>query len=388
MMEFNRHARFMDENGVLYMGGGEGLAYFDPSEIRDNPVLPGVVITAIESFSRNGATFYNPRGLAKLVLPPGETSVTFTLAALSYTSPENNEYAYILEGIDDDWVYPGTQRQVRYINLSPGSYTLRVRAANNDGVWNEEGIALSVIVRPTFRQTLLFKLVILAAIIAGLFALYRIRVRRLLDVKRLRLRIASDLHDDLSSDLSGIALASDILREHEYIEPADRSRLTGIHNSAVGMVDALRDIVWTINPEHDTLDAVVRRMRTVARQLLADIPYTFDADLPNDGRSIPMPIRRDLLLLYKEALHNVVRHAEATSVGITLRQESSTLDLCVADNGKGFERDAVEAGTGLKSMERRAERMGGILSITSSPDAGTTVSVRIDMASSRDGATL
>ena len=100
-----------------------------------------------------------------------------------------------------------------------------------------------------------------------------------------------------------------------------------------------------------------------------------------------MPIRRDLLLLYKEALHNVVRHAEATSVGISLTQKNGDLELCVADNGKGFELDAIDAGTGLKSMERRAERMGGILTITSSPGAGARVSVRVDMASSRDSYT-
>jgi ligand-binding sensor domain-containing protein/signal transduction histidine kinase len=370
-MEFNRHATFRDADGTLYFGGVDGLTVFHPDAIRDNPYVPPVVFTRVETARREGIAARDPAGLDALTLTHRDDAVTFEFAALNFTDPHKNRYAYRLEGFDPGWVDAGTQRAARYTNLPPGRYTFRVRGSNNDGVWNLEGAALAVTVRPPFWQTSPFRLLVAAVALGLLYAAYRVRVRRLLEVERLRLRIASDLHDDLATDLSGIALVSDVLLRRPTLAGDDRHQLAEVRDTALGMVEGLRDIVWTINPEHDTLDAMVRRMRQVAARLLAGQPYTFEAAVPAGDRAVAMTLRRDVLLIYKEALHNAARHAGAARVAIRLEQRDGRLDLTIADDGRGFDPAAAGDGHGLRSMRARAAALGADLEVTSRPGAGT-----------------
>ncbi|MEM6326700.1 MAG: triple tyrosine motif-containing protein, partial [Bacteroidota bacterium] len=385
VLEFNRHARWIDPDGRVWLGGANGLLSFDPAEIRQDSSRSPVALTRISMASREGQTEIDPRAVETLTLPPGVSTVSLTFAALGFVAPDRQRYRYRLEGFDEDWVESGTQRRARYTNLPPGRYTFQVVAANADGVWNDEGFSLPVVVEPAVWQTAWFKWLVALAVLGALTAVYRARVQRLLALERLRLRIAGDLHDDLAGDLSGIALAADLLR-HQVPEDAARTRLGEIRDTASGMVESLRDIVWTINPEHDTLEALVRRMRAVARQLLARHQHSLRVELPDEQRAVPMPIRHDLLLLYKEALHNVVRHAEAGQVQVVLGRENGSILLSVEDDGRGFDPlGAGSRGHGLRSMRQRAERMGGSLSVTSSPGEGTRLVVEIPMARTRDG---
>jgi len=382
MMEFNRHARFRDTDGTLFLGGGDGLLGFQPESIHDASGAPPVALISIESASRDGVKTYNPRGLNRLRLEPGETTATFSFSALGFFVSERQRYRYQLEGFDEEWVEAGTQRQARYTNLAPGAYTFRVLASNADGVWNETGLSLPVTVKPAYWQTLWFRMLLVLAVLMALAAIYRARVQRLLGLERLRLRIASDLHDDLAGDLSGIAFAADLVRQRAGAG-VDRDRLGEIRDTASGMVDALRDIVWTINPEHDTMEALVRRMRTVARQLLASHDHSFEADLPEETHAVPMPIRHDLLLLYKEALHNIVRHANAMRVDVLIARVDGRLVLTISDDGQGFDLDSTGDGHGLRSMRHRAETMGGTLAVETAPGQGTQLQVHVPMTRTR-----
>jgi signal transduction histidine kinase len=379
-VEFNRHAHFRDADGTLYFGGVDGLTVFHPEAIRNNPYVPPVVLTRVETAGRAGTAAYTPAGLDGLTLTHRQTAVTFEFAALNFTDPDKNRYAYRLEGFDARWVQAGTQRVARYTSLPPGRYTFRVRGANNDGVWNTRGAALAVTVLPPFWQTWPFRALLAAAALALLTAAYRARVRRLLELERLRLRIAGDLHDDLSSDLSGIALVADLLRRREGMPEADRLQLAEVRDTALRKVDALRDIVWTINPEHDTLEATVRRMRQVAATLLAGLEVTFEVDVPDAGQAVAMTFRRDVLLIFKEALHNVARHAGAAHVAIRLRQRDGRLDLSVEDDGRGFDPQAAADGHGLRNMRVRAERAGATLDVRSRPGGGTRIGVGLRVA--------
>lgn len=370
-VEFNRHAAFRDTDGTLYFGGVDGLAVFRSEAIRDNPYIPPVVVTRVETARREGIVARDPAGLDDIRLTHRDAAVTFEFAALNFTDPHKNRYAYRLEGFDRDWVEAGTQRVARYTNLPSGRYTFRVRGANNDGVWNMEGAALAVTVLPPFWQTGWFRLLTAAALLGLLYAAYRVRVRRLLEVERLRLRIAGDLHDDLATDLSGIALAVDVLLRRLSLADADHIRLAEVRDTALGMVEGLRAIVWTINPVHDTMDAMVRRMRQVAQRLLAEIDYTFEAAMPEGDRALAMTFRRDVLLIYKEALHNAARHADATNVSIHLAQRNGRLELTIEDDGRGFDPSARSDGLGLRSIRSRAESIGADLEVTSRPGAGT-----------------
>ncbi|MEM7349262.1 MAG: ATP-binding protein, partial [Acidobacteriota bacterium] len=304
-----------------------------------------------------------------LVLEPRQSSVAFEFAALDFTNSARTRYAYQLQGFDDGWIDNGAQRMARYHRLPPGRYRFRVMALGSDGL-GKEGDSLAIRILPPFWQTWWFRLAGLLVALAGLMAAHRLRVARLLELERLRTRIAGDLHDDLSSELSGIALAMEVL-QHQRPEE-QRPRLEQVRQRSLLMLERLRDIVWCVNPEHDNQEALVRRLRQVAETLLVDRPYRFETRLVGSGE-IPLALRRHLLLVFKEALHNAVRHADAQRIDIRLTSNAGKLCLSVVDDGIGFDIDTATGGYGLASLRRRAAEMGATFRLTSRPGAGTAL---------------
>jgi signal transduction histidine kinase len=260
----------------------------------------------------------------------------------------------------------------------------RVRASNNDGIWNDQTAALALTVLPPYWQTWWFRGALAAAFASGLVAAHKLRIRRLRELERLRLRIASDLHDELGSELAGIALASSMVGRQDHLTDKDRRRLADVASGATRVMFALRDIVWSISPEQDTLASLEARMRSVARSLLAGVPHEF-----RSSGITPTPIEMDarghVFLIYKELLHNIVRHARARRVRIGLDATGDRLELQVSDDGVGF--DGSEAsGTGLTSIRRRAAAIGASLRIDARPGAGTDVRLTLRMTRTRPAA--
>jgi signal transduction histidine kinase len=210
-------------------------------------------------------------------------------------------------------------------------------------------------------------------------AWHRARLNRLLEVERLRVRIASDLHDDVSSDLSGVALATALVQGQPYLREGDRDRLADAERTARGILESLRDIVWYINPEHDSVEAMLRRMKSTASSLLGDIAHRFETDLPQADGVVDMALRRNVFLIFKEAVHNVARHSRAENVQIRLEQRAGTLVLEVTDDGIGFDPERVERGDGLVSMRRRAREIGAALAVESRPGGGSTTRLELSL---------
>jgi signal transduction histidine kinase len=383
--EFNRHAAVLRADGSMVFGGMNGLTLFHPDRVRDNPYVPPVHLTRIEVASRDGVRGLQPEAVSELQLWPRDKTFGFEFAALNYTAPERNRYAYRLDGFDADWVHAGTRRSCQYTNIPPGSYVFRVKGSNNDGVWNEQGASLPVVVHPAFWQTWWFRALVAAIVAALVWAGYRYRALRRLEMQRLRLRIAGDLHDDVSSDLSGIAMVADMVQGKTYLEEAERRDLVEVRDTALNMVDGVRDIVWYIDPEHDSLESMVIRMRTVAATLLRGIGFDLVTDLPGRSIAVPMAVRRDLYLIFKEALHNVVRHAGAERVVIELAIAGGRLRLRISDDGCGFDVETAKGGHGLRSMRRRAAEIGAELHLDSVKGSGTELRLEVDLARSRDG---
>ena len=377
--EFNRHSRHLAPDGTIYLGGMNGLTIFHPREIQDNPYVPPLVLTGISALARNGEIQAAPFGLEQLVLPPLVSAVTFSFTALNYTRADRNRYLYRLEGFDEDWIDGGGERSARYTNLPPGEYVFHVRGSNNDGLWNEEGVRLPVVVKPAFWQTGWFRLMLGALTAAAIYVAYRLRLRRLIELERMRLRIAGDLHDELGSELSGIALASSRLASRGDLEAADRDRLRDVAASSLRIAQSLRDIVWYINPDHDNWLSTEARMRSVASSLCQEIDHDFQIELAQTRNGIEMDQRRNLYLIYKELLTNVARHSCASRTEIRLRADDRRVVLEVADNGIGFDPATTTDGTGLASIRRRAAKMNADLAIDSRPGSGSRVRVELNM---------
>lgn len=377
-LEFNRHAALASSDGRFFFGGMDGLTVFRPEEILDNPHIPPLAFTELTVWGPDGPENVAPFGLEELDLENDQNTISFGFAALNFTDAAHNRYSYRLDGHESEWVDGGTHDVTRYAELPPGNYVFQLNGSNNDGGWNSRGIELPVHISPSFWQSWWGRGLLVLFGLTALAAFHRYRMARLLEVERLRWRIADDLHDDLSSDVSGIALAATLVRQDH-----DDNRLDDIEEVSQSVVERLRDVVWYVNPEHDSPQALLRRMRDIANRLLPGTECRFDVDLAHREPVLDMATRRHLFLVFKEALHNVASHARANRVDIRLCQRDGGLLLAIRDDGIGFDPDTVDGGLGLTSMQRRAESMGAELGVTTEPGSGTEIEVK--MARTRGG---
>ncbi|MDX1383733.1 MAG: ATP-binding protein, partial [Thermoanaerobaculia bacterium] len=279
---------------------------------------------------------------------------------------------------DDDWVPAGGQRSTTYTGLSPGRYHFAVAASVGGSPWSAAA-ETELVLRPFFWQTRWFFALVVVAIGGGASALYRLRVRRLVELERLRLRIASDLHDELGSELSGISLASAMLESEDDLRDPARRRLGEIRASSSRLLERLRDIVWLIDPGGDGVGPLAERMEMVAESLTPGIRLEFAADAVAAELPLSMTQRRDLLLLLRELVTNAVRHAGASAIRVRFEARNDRLELEVRDDGCGFEPTAASSGSGLRSVRDRAAALGGELTIESGAGAGTRALLSVPM---------
>ena len=397
-VEFNRNAATRGRDGTMYFGGDRGITAFDPAQIRDNPYRPPVVLTALQRSTRTGTQTIRYLGNEAVVVAPDEYTLTFEFAALSFTNPHHNAYAAMMEGFDADWVDLGTARRATYTNLPPGRYTFRVKASNEDGLWNEEGTAIPVIVRPRFFQTMWFRLVsVLAAVVLvgalGWSAsrrqyrreLARLQARQALEAERTR--ISRDMHDEVGASLTEIAILSELAQRDLLHTSGDGApsteRLRRIADTSRAMLDAMGEIIWAINPQHDRLDRLTAYLREHAARALEGVDLhvrlLFPADVP--PLVVSAEFRRNVFLVLKEALHNLVRHAGAHTATVRLELDGDTLVLTVQDDGCGLPEDSAprpsgRGGNGLGNMAHRAREIGGTLTLDAAPDRGTRLTLR------------
>jgi signal transduction histidine kinase len=291
------------------------------------------------------------------------------------TVPAKNRYAYKLEGLDKDWVFPGNRRFASYTNIDPGKYVFKVKGSNNDGLWNEAGIYVPITITPPYWETWWFRLLVGTVLISLAATGYNYRVSKLLELERLRVRIASDLHDDIGSSLSGIALVTDSIQKQTPLGDTQKKQLADVSIAARHTADALRDIVWLVKPEHEKLDDIVLRMKDSTAKLLVGIDYAFHCDGENLSNVLDMEFRRHLLLIYKEILNNIAKHSRAGEVEIRIDQSEKRFRLSVTDNGVGFDETTVRRGSGLDNMRKRAVEIGGTVRVSSKPGEGTTIEI-------------
>jgi len=225
------------------------------------------------------------------------------------------------------------------------------------------------------RQKLLINSFILGAILLialSFFIFNNFRTRNKLRLQNIRNRIASDLHDDIGSTLNSISVYSEVAKQKS---PTVVHELEQIGDASRKIIDAMSDIVWTINPKNDSFENIILRMRSFSYNLLKakNIEHSFRADEGLDNMKLSMEERRNFFLIFKEAVNNLVKYAEATRVSIALTHENNLIKLSVRDNGKGFSVKQFSTGNGLLNMKSRAEEMNATIKIESEPGSGTHV---------------
>lgn len=381
-----------------------GLAEVRLDFARLNYRQPGVFIERVTADDRTFALYQNfsqaatsnrssllelnpPRTPGELRLPPGSQQVHFEFTALSFTAPENVQFRYQLEGLDEDWVDAGTRRVASYTHPPPGHYRFKVIASNNDGIWNQIGDSLEVTVAPFVWETAWFKLTLTAGVFLALggIVVLVLRRRHRLELEKIehqraleqeRTRIARDLHDDLGVGLTEIGLLGDLAGTGSGLPAASRERLQEITGRARSLAASLDEIVWAINPANDTSQSLVDYFFPYAQRLLgnAQIRCRLEVIEPLPSGNLSAEDRHEFFHAYKEALNNIIRHANATQVQITFSAAKGDLMIRVADNGRGLDEGGSKGSHhGLPGMRDRLQRLGGRCEITSSSGDGTTV---------------
>jgi ligand-binding sensor domain-containing protein/two-component sensor histidine kinase len=373
---------FRDRSGVLWFGMTSGLARFAPTVLK-KPEPPPVMITGLRlSGVPEPVSAVGERDMSLGDFTPDQNQLQIDFVALGFGTGDVLRYQYKLDGADTKWGALSEQRRVTYASLRPGRYKFNVRAINADGIVTEHPASIAfAILSPVWMRWWFLTLSAFAICLAA-FALYRYRVTRVLEMANMRTRIATDLHDDIGANLTRIALLSEVANKLEAAasrQPDADAPLASISRIARESVSSMSDIVWAINPKRESLLDLTRRMRQHADELftLRNIDLRFDAPVAAENLKLGVEVRRDVLLIFKEAVNNAARHSQCSHVDIRLRVEASRLILSIVDDGIGFDTSKETEGNGVLSMRRRAQRLNGMLEVRSPNGSGTAVKLDI-----------
>ncbi len=384
-------------DGHLWIPLRTGVAVIDPYRVREYLQLPPVLLTRVTVDGQTIASYDSPLpamssiDLAKpggiVHLPPGTHRLEFAFTALSFTAPDNVQFRYKLDGVDENWIDPGTDRSARYAALGSGNYRFEVKACNSDGIWNETGSSLAFSIAPFFWQTWWFRILAIVVFTSMVIAIVRyISFRRLqTKVRELeqqaaldkeRARIARDLHDNLGSQLTKIVMLSELSLQKRSDHDRVIDRVTEVSNTARQVVKSLDQTVWAVNPRNDTLPDLINYIGQFAVEFLRPANIRCRVDLLGNisTRTASADVRHNLFLAVKEALNNVVRHARASEVRVTTIVSRDSATLIIEDNGQGFERVAENGfADGLRNMQARMSEIGGKFGIESKLGLGTRI---------------
>lgn len=381
------------QDGRLWFPTQRGVAIIDPAGMTQNTAPPPVTFLdiSIGGFPRVERD--------RIEIRSGSTEFQARYAALTFIRPELARFRYRMEGLDPDWVEAGTDRTARYPALPFGTYTFRVIAANRDGVWNEQGAAVTLVVVPPFYRAPWFLALTGVVLIATAFGAYRWRVgtlerrqalqeafaRQLIDSQETdRRRIAAELHDGVSQTLVVMKNWAHFGEQALTDDSPARKKLGEIASAASQALDEVRDVVHDLVPYHLERQGFGESIRETAQRVGDAAGIAIECRIaPVDHRLSPQTALR-LFRVFQEGLNNVVKHAGASAAWLELAEDPAGVRLTIRDNGKGFDPSAVTPttageGFGLMGMTERARMMGGDLRIESSLGSGTTLTIVVPM---------
>jgi signal transduction histidine kinase/ligand-binding sensor domain-containing protein len=382
LVQDNFYAGHRLRNGTMVFGNAHGFVYFQPRAVINNSDPPlDVTITDFKLFN----TYLPPDSIMKLDkvrLDHSQNSITIEFAALSFLQRDKIVYYYRLSGLNRDWIRTDRLLFANYTLLPPGEYVFEVMCENADGIESKNITRLVIYIEPPFWRTWWFMTLVVIAIAVIIYVIHRLRVNRLLAMEKVRTRIARDLHDDMGSTLSTINILSTMakMKVHKDTDKTEEY-LEKISDNSSRMMEAMDDIVWSINPMNDNMQKITARMREFATGVLEakNIEFSFRVDPQVQELKLDMEARRDLFLLFKEAINNLAKYSQCRHATIDISVHKSKLLMKITDDGIGFDVSNSDGGNGLINMQKRAQSLKGKLLIESERGMGTQVKLEVPL---------
>lgn len=404
--EFNDRACCVCKDGTMYFGGINGITYFRPEEIKDNPYIPNIVITDFEIFNESVIPTENNPFLKKNISYAEEINLThresvfsFRFAALSFNNPQKNQYAYKMEGFDKEWTYCGNRRRVTYTNLDPGQYVFRVKGSNNDGIWNEEGTSIRINISPPYWKTWWFKSLGALALMAATGLTYKSRLekiekerkdqeefsRKLIESQELeRKRIASELHDTIAHDVLIAKNKALMALKHKDNRGKMEEALNEISSLASTTMSDVRNISYNLHPHQLERLGFTKTLKSIISEVSKSTDIKFRYEIADVDNLLTKENEINLFRVIQESVSNVIKHSGADSATLIVGRHQAHIFIQLADNGRGFSAKAVTTqdaahGMGIPGIVERIKYMKGEYKIDSAPGKGATLLFKIPL---------
>jgi len=388
----------------MFFGGSNGCNSFFPQEVKAREYAPPVLLTQFKTFDQ--VTRFNKplANLERMALDHDRNFFSFEFVALDYANAANIQYAYKLEGLNEDWIACGARRYAGFTNVDPGEYVFRVKATNGDGIGSAHEASIRISIAPPFWQTAWFHLASLGATLLAAYALFQYRVRaqvkksleleriRLFEREKVREQIARDYHDEMGHKITKVAIFTELItRNVNGIATELKEHLDKVLEASQSLSLDARDFIWALNPEKDSLYEMCLHLQEFGNALFEEAEVNFQVHGLSEALlrfKLNMEWKRHLTLLFKEGMNNVLKHARCRNVVLEVSVQNGILRMSLADDGvglsyvnwhhrpdfpSGFFKETRGNGVGLENMKRRAQLLHGHLEINSPEGKGTMI---------------
>jgi ligand-binding sensor domain-containing protein len=361
------------QSGKMVAGSTKGLVAFTPDQLDQAGILMPPIITGINVYGKK--LMVDEMAGDPLRISYRENYFSIDYISLKYNNNADIEYAYKLQGLDKDWISAGGRRFASYSNIKGGKYYFKVRARRPGEPWVESTAALPIIVTSAFYTRWWFYILCLGLIAAFVYMLFRYRLHQVLKMERMRTTISSDLHDEVGASLTSISIFSEMARKSVLPSSKEEQYLQRIGDRSRESIEKMGDIIWSINPDNDTLQQMLVRMKNYATEIAeaSDVAVHWREAGNLSGSKLSMEQRKNIYLLFKEIMNNSIKHAGASNIWVNLSASSNVINMTIRDDGKGFDQHRIVQGNGIKSMQRRAAALKGNVVIDSATNKGTSV---------------
>ncbi len=358
--EFNYASFFKDSNGAHYFGGMNGVNRFDPKDLIKAPLETPILLSNITRYNSESNNIQKTDLSAtqdiKLEISPYDQYFQVNWTIPNYFKNTENQYLTRLEGFEDTWFSQGANPYVRYNKLPAGDYVLNVKGADFSGSENSNILKVPITVAPIFYKTWWFIALCVLLLLAIIYGIFQLRVRQLFAIEELRTEISSDLHDNLGSTLTGIAMQTELLEANANDE--NRSKLNKIASTSRDAISQMRDLVWSIDNRRERTADLLERMEEVADEFLLPqgIHFKIEKNDLNLTKKLSVSAKQHMFYIYKEAITNILKHAKAKNVIIKITNQDGFGTLVIKDDGVVNDKK-TPTGFGLINMKRRAQKM-------------------------------